>query len=149
MILDLPRRSDPPLCLFLRRTMSHRNDVDAYVSSLAPHVQDLVQPLRRLILETAPDIQETIEWKIPFYTYKGLLCYINPKKDHLSFGLCYGAELSNRQGMLEGDGKEVRLITVRSQKDLRKDALRQILHEAMILNEVKARSQKTNKRNRR
>ena len=114
-------------------------DVETYLEKLRPEIQELVRALREVILSASPGIQESIKWSIPFYTYKGLLCYINPAKNHVSLGFCRGAELSNTQALLTGNGKEVRHIIVRSTDDIRREKLSSVIHEAVILNEIKSK----------
>ena len=105
-----------------------------------PREQQLIlQQLRQLILEAAPHVEEAVKWKIPFYAYQGLLCYLNPLPKGVALGFCRGALLSNEQGLLQGNGKEVRLLVVNNSSSLPKAQIRQILQEALLLNETMQR----------
>ena len=95
--------------------------------------------LRELILDAAPHIQEDLKWKIPFYSYQGLLCYLNPQPGCVALGFCRGALLSNQQGLLQGDGKEVRLLKINCKTPILKEEIRELLQEAMLLNETMQR----------
>ena len=83
-------------------------------------------------------LEASIKWNIPFYSYKGMLCYLNPRKKYaLDIGFYRGIELSNKSGILEGDGKQVRLIRIKNKGDfLKKEiAIRDTVLEAALLNE--------------
>jgi hypothetical protein len=96
----------------------------------------ILQQLRQLILEAAPQVEEAIKWKIPFYCCQGLLCYLNPQPEGVVLGFCRGAQLSNDQGLLTGEGKEVRLLFLPSGSPLPLPEIRQLLQEAILLNET-------------
>lgn len=96
----------------------------------------LMEQLRHLILEAAPRIEECIKWKIPFYSCHGLLCYLNPQANGVVLGFCRGALLSNKQALLTGSGKEVRLLKIYSGSPLPITEIRQLLQEAILLNET-------------
>lgn len=99
----------------------------------------ILQQLRQLILDAAPQIEESIKWKIPFYSCQGLLCYLNPLPGGVALGFCRGALLSNEQGLLSGDGKEVRLLFLPTGSSLPLAEIRQLLQEAILLNETMQR----------
>ncbi|EMR03427.1 DUF1801 domain-containing protein [Cesiribacter andamanensis] len=99
----------------------------------------LMLQLRELILQAAPAIEESLKWKIPFYAHQGLLCYLNPTPGGICLGFCRGALLSNAGGLLTGEGKEVRLLHLTSDTPLPLDAIRQLLQEALLLNETMQR----------
>ncbi len=94
--------------------------------------------LRRMILDVGPHGQEKLSYKIPFFYFKGPLCYLNPTFDGLDIGFVRGKELSNEQGLLELKGRKfVKTIRLHSLAELseKEHAIRQILNEAAILNE--------------
>ena len=113
----------------------------AFIDRQQQEQRQLLHQLRQIILESAPHIEERIKWKIPFYSYQGLLCYLNlqAKGNGVVLGFCRGAMLSNEQRLLQGNGKEVRLVIFNDQDSLPKEEIRQLLQEAMLLNETMQR----------
>jgi hypothetical protein len=80
-------------------------------------------------------VGESIKYGIPFYTYHGLLCYLNPKRDYVDFGFCRGVQLSDEAGLLYGDNKEIRKVKVTQLTGPLVQSLRQLVQEALLVNE--------------
>ncbi len=49
-----------------------------------------LQQLRRIILETVPGAEETMQYNMPYYTYQGMLCAFASQKHYMSFYLLEG-----------------------------------------------------------
>ncbi|WP_128544434.1 DUF1801 domain-containing protein [Larkinella soli] len=113
--------------------------VEEYINRQTPENSRLLAELHRLILDTGPKIQQKIKWGIPFYTYKGDLCYLNPlRTPEGGIDLCFlrGFELADEQGVLEARGrKTVRSIAVRT-GSLDEKLIRELLHQAILLNQT-------------
>jgi uncharacterized protein YdeI (YjbR/CyaY-like superfamily) len=75
--------------------------VDAYINKSAAFAQPVLTHLRELVHKTVPDVEESIKWSMPFFTYKGQM-YGNLAafKQHCSFGL-FGAAMRDQ---LKKDG---------------------------------------------
>ncbi|MEM7055751.1 MAG: DUF1801 domain-containing protein [Bacteroidota bacterium] len=67
----------------------------------------------------------------------GQLCYLNLHKGAVKLGFCQGAFLANEQGLLAGEGKQVRYLSVKSSEDINQIALQALLQEAMLWNELR------------
>lgn len=111
----------------------------AFIDKHSEEQRLIMQEIRQLIIEAAPRIEESIKWKIPFYSYQGLLCYLNPRGTGVVLGFCKGALLSNEKGLLKGTGKEVRLLHIDNKHACPQAEIRQLLQEAMLLNETMQR----------
>ena len=74
-------------------------------------------------------------YSIPFYYRKSWICYLNPNKQAgLELVFTRGNELSNVQGLLDPKGrKQVSGIDCYDMKKIPFDGIREILHEAIIL----------------
>ena len=84
--------------------------VTALIESQPDAAKSILKKLRQIILNAAPHVEEAIKYKLPFYAYKGRLCYLNIRKQEVHLDICKGPFLSNEQGVSEGNGKEVRII---------------------------------------
>src|SRR5436305_12748389 len=108
---------------------------------LMPYPQEVAKSalaLRKLVLEEAPDVDEVIcrgyAVSIAFtYTKKwtDAFCHIAVYKGHVSLGFNRGAELPGAEGVLEGTGKLVRHLPVRTSADLDNPNLRRFLRAAL------------------
>jgi hypothetical protein len=103
--------------------------------------------VRRLLLNAHHFLQETlppfavcaIKWKIPFYTLHRNFCYLNRHPDHITLGFPNGYRLSVRPNILLGENenlKQVRYLEIRSVENLYSDIIQEILHEAIMLDEM-------------
>lgn len=62
--------------------------VDAYINKSAAFAQPILEHLREVVHKAVPDIEESIKWSMPFFTYKGqMFGNIAGFKQHCSFGL--------------------------------------------------------------
>jgi hypothetical protein len=109
--------------------------VDDFIAAQPPNSRLRLTALRKLILNAAPHVGESIKYGIPFYTYHGLLCYLNPKRDYVDFGFCRGVQLSDEAGLLYGDNKEIRKVKVTQLTGPLVQSLRQLVQEALLVNE--------------
>ena len=62
--------------------------VDTYIATSPPFARPILQHLRKLIHQGNPDVEETIKWHCPFFTYQGqLFSSIAAFKAHATFNL--------------------------------------------------------------
>ncbi len=59
--------------------------VDEYIAAAPKNVQTILQDLRKVIKEAAPDAEETISYKMPAFKQNGVLVYFAAFKDHIGF----------------------------------------------------------------
>ncbi len=79
-----------------------------------------------------------IRFKIPFYYGRSWICYLNPiKNEGIELAFLRGCELSNTQGLLESKGrKQVSGIELNSILDAPLEAILEVIHEAIMLDET-------------
>jgi len=112
-----------------------RQEVDQFVTSLASKNKKIVEQLRDIIRATIPEVVEEIKWGHPVYTYRGLLCYISPAKNYVSFGFFKGIKLSDPDDFLEGSGDKLRHIKITSPDEIMDNQFKQWIMQAAELNE--------------
>lgn len=125
----------------------------SYLAPYDPHVADLTLALRNLVLEEAPDAIESLSKgyavAIGFsFTGKPLkdgFCHIVTYPSHVNLGFNRGALLPDPHGVLEGSGKAIRHITIRSQGELDRPFLRRYLQAA--IEQIGGAAQPTSSRN--
>jgi uncharacterized protein YdeI (YjbR/CyaY-like superfamily) len=87
MTMHLGSVEDPTMSTTDRR-------IDRYIDKAAPFARPILAHLRRIVRAASPEIDETIKWGAPFFTYKGgPLCYMAAFKAHCSFGFWRGTLL--------------------------------------------------------
>ena len=102
------------------------------------HILELALALREVILEEAPDASESI---YQVYTValwfgfsgkmKDMFCYIATSADHVNLGFPRGTALPDPNQVLEGEGKTMRHIKFRSQRDVERPWVRRYIRAAM------------------
>jgi len=60
-------------------------NVDEYIASFPPDVQDILERIRLTIRNAAPQAQEAISYKIPTFRLNGALVYFAAFKKHIGF----------------------------------------------------------------
>ncbi|MFD0672171.1 iron chaperone [Cohnella sp. GCM10027633] len=61
------------------------SSIDDYISRFTPEVQDILQSIRRLIREAAPEATERIAYDMPGFALHGSLVYFAAFKKHIGF----------------------------------------------------------------
>lgn len=67
-------------------------------------------------------------------------CYVNAFTAHVNVGFFLGAELSDPHGLLEGSGKFMRHVKIRSEDEVDSAALARLIEDAYV--DMKARLRK-------
>lgn len=104
--------------------------IDEYIARQADFARPILEHLRRLVHEAAPEAEETIKWGMPHFTVGGrILSGMGAFKAHVTFGLGMGKEVLGETGA-KGDamGHFGRLTSI---ADLPEDAaLKDIIRSA-------------------
>lgn len=59
--------------------------IDEYIALFPPRIQVLLEQVRTIIRETAPNAQEAISYDIPTFTLRGHLVHFAAHKRHIGF----------------------------------------------------------------
>src|SRR5437660_871144 len=58
------------------------------------------------------------------------ICYISPAQSHVTLGFLFGAHLDNQHHLLQGIGKRARHIKIRTLKEAKNTALKELVKAA-------------------
>lgn len=110
---------------------------DEFLAAFPPQIQATAQRLRRLIMELAPNVTEAVYvgWHLLGYRLMDrkqgrYFCYIAPMHDQVRLGFEYGVLLTDKQGILQGAGKQVRYVSLRHDQELPIETLTGLIAEA-------------------
>jgi hypothetical protein len=90
--------------------MKAQTDVQKFLATYPPDVQDLARKLRKLVMEAVPGSVEMVDTsaKVIGYGfgagYKDLICTIMPSKGGVKLGVARGGDLPDPKQLLEGSG---------------------------------------------
>lgn len=59
--------------------------IDDYISQFPPEVQDILETLRKVIQESAPEAKEKISYQMPTFALHGNLVHFAAYKNHIGF----------------------------------------------------------------
>ena|SRR5438445_3859388 len=106
-------------------------EVDKFVAGVDPPLRPIVVALRKTVREAAPELREEIVMGIPTYSLRGFVCYIAPYSRHVNLGFHRGAQFPNPPSILEGTGKGLRHVKVRTPLEAQSLVLRSLLRTAI------------------
>jgi len=111
--------------------------IDRYVNK-SKKLSAVAKGVRALVKKNVPGCEEYVNpWKIPSFDLNGPLCFYMVAKEHVVFGFLRGAILHDPAKLLEGTGKFLRHVKLRSPADVRRPQVRALLKEAAELNRKK------------
>ena len=110
---------------------------EEFLSSFPLEIQALANELRALVKETTPNVKEAVYtgWKLIGYRVKqgkrdAYFCFIAPFPNRIMLGFEYGILLFDPNLRLEGEGSQVRYLTVREKGDVDPESFRAFIAEA-------------------
>lgn len=117
--------------------MPKKPSPEQFLTAFPPDVQTLANELRTLVKETVPKITEAVYpgWKLIGYRVKqgrrsAYFCFIVPFENRIMLGFEYGIQLFDPDLRLEGEGSQVRYLTVREKQDIEPEVFRAFIAEA-------------------
>lgn len=113
---------------------SYDKRIDAYIAKAAPFARPILTEVRERVHSACPDVEETLKWGHPSFTYHGILCGFAAFKEHATFGFWKAsAILGDRPGVVDtAMGSFGRLTDVKQLPSKREMA--KYIKEAMRLN---------------
>ena len=110
---------------------------EQFLSGFPPHIQKLAQRLRQIVTHTVPKATEAVYpgWKLIGYRVKdghrdAYFGFVAPLNDRVLLGFEYGVLLSDSHQLIEGEGKQVRHVTIQRPEDIRPAKLAALITEA-------------------
>jgi hypothetical protein len=99
--------------------------VNSYMEKQFFPQREICQKLREILLKTYPNIKEEMKWGVP--TYADGKCYIVALKDHVNLGFSLDSLPAEEQKRLQGAGKTMKHIELRSLKEIDEKRIAELL----------------------
>lgn len=71
--------------IILSDTKKNPITVEEYIQEFPKEVQEILQKIRAIVKEEAPEAQEKISYGMPTFSYKGVLVHFAAYKNHIGF----------------------------------------------------------------
>ena len=111
-----------------------RGWIAGYVKK-AGKLDGVANAVRALVKKTVKGGEEYVNpWKIPSFDSNGPLCCFMVGKEHVTFAFLRGAALPDPEKLLEGTGKGVRHVKLRSVADVNRPGVKRLIAAAAKLN---------------
>lgn len=127
------------------QSVSFKN-IHEFLFYLPDNELKIVEQLREMVFECIPDVKEKLSYNVPFYYRYSRICFIWPgsvqwgskPKEGVEFAFCKGYLLSDTSYLNIGNRKEMYNKTFYSLKEVDWETLRQLLYEAVVIDEEEA-----------
>jgi|SRR5436190_7401656 len=132
----------------ISKKLTDHEQVSEHISKLDPEFGKIIEAIRKIILSTDQQVGERIKWNNPSFYYTGEMKPFDPKeykreivvfnlyKGRIMLVFPGGAKIKDTSGLLEGDYKDGRRITIfKDMNDVKakKKALQKIIKEWLKL----------------
>ncbi len=116
--------------------MNSSERIDKQIAELADWRGQRVAQLRKLVLETDPDITEEWKWDTAVWSHHGLVCAVGTFKKAVKMNFFQGAALDDTQKLFNAglDAKKTRAIDFREGDAVNESALQDLIRAAIAYN---------------
>lgn len=131
---DAPRTVDKPW----QNPGASQLTVEQYVATKVPPPWRSVMAELRMVVKTAcPEAEECIKWGQPVFECDGPFAWMKAHGKYVNFGFWRGAELTDPDGILEGEGDRMRHVKIRDPEQVPAGKIDALIREAVALNREK------------
>lgn len=112
---------------------------EEFLVDFPPHIVEITQKLRTLIKSVVPNSIEGVRlgWRLIGYrTPNAYFGYIAPYSTHVALGFEWGVLMNDPDKRLEGSGKQVRVITIKSLDAIEPEAFSPMLIDSVQVAEM-------------
>jgi hypothetical protein len=104
-----------------------------------PDMDRLADAVRRVARTAGPDLKTEVKWGNPWFVGTDLILLVGAFTRHVGIEFWRGTSLRDPQGLLEGTGKNLRHVKVRTLAEAKSPALAALFREAIRLDAVEPR----------
>lgn len=101
--------------------------VTDYINNAPPAQQEVMNIIRKLIHQSLSGVTEEFKWNQPVFKLKKDFAYLKTAKAHVTFGFINFEKISDKKGKMEGTGKGMRHIKIKSASEIDPTELREWL----------------------
>ena len=94
------------------------NEVTKYIKEAPKEQEEIMAKIRELIHAKVPDVVEEFKWSRPVFKQQKDFAYLLANKKHVNFGFSQFEKIKNPTEKLEGTGKTMCHVKLRSPNDI-------------------------------
>ncbi|HZQ04986.1 MAG TPA: DUF1801 domain-containing protein [Anaerolineae bacterium] len=109
---------------------------EQFLSKYPPEMQAITNQLRALVTTVNPQAQEVLYARENHFGYSRTgkrideIAYLCPMKDYVRLGFYWGGQLPDPKSLLQGEGKRLRHIKIRTMQQANDPAVKKLLRAA-------------------
>src|SRR5215472_12327541 len=107
------------------------NPIEEFLSSYPDGVRSIIKELRNMVKDAMRGAHEFLYYDAVNYSVDdspiGRVCYISPTDSAVTFGFLSGTALPDPQHLLQGNGKHARHVRIKSVREARNPALKDLV----------------------
>lgn len=111
--------------------------VEEFILEQTQNIKPILYRVRELILSASPYIQEKMVYNIPFFYGKKRMFYLNPHKNGVELGFCYGYLMAEHDVLKSKNRSQVKTLSFYSPEDVQEETINPLIHEAILIDQVK------------
>jgi hypothetical protein len=116
--------------------MGKYKSVEDYVKDQDDWKGIIINQLRKILKDSAPNATEKIKWSQPVYEDEiGPFCFIRAHKNHVNIGFWRGAIMKDSEKILEGEGVKMRHIKIFKDSTINIEEISDFINQALHLNQ--------------
>lgn len=98
--------------------MKTNTQITDYIHNAPVAQKEIMEAIRQLIEENVPAAVEEFKWSRPVFKLNKELTYLKTAKAYVTLGFSKAEKLQDPQKRLEGTGKNMRHVKLKSMKDI-------------------------------
>lgn len=96
-------------------------EISRYINAATGEQKKIMELLRKIIHQAVPDVKEEFKWNRPVFRSSVDFTYFNTTKSYLTIGFFNFHALVDENKILEGSGKDMRHVKLKSVKDVNEE----------------------------
>jgi hypothetical protein len=104
-------------------------EVTNYIESAPEEHKAIMTKIRALLFSVVPDAEEEFKWSRPVYSHKKDFAYLVANKNHVNFGFSQFEKIKNPTDKLEGTGKTMRHVKLKTVADIDEQLFQEWIHD--------------------
>ena len=114
-----------------KKRMKTYASFDAYLADQPPRNKTIIRALRKFVKRVAPGLEESVKWGNGCWVGSdGPVAYVYSATGYVQLGFFRGSALKDPKRLLEGEGRCVRHVKVRSVPGIDEAAFAALLRQA-------------------
>jgi hypothetical protein len=98
--------------------------ITEYIEAAPAEQKQIMEALRKLIHDTVPGTNEEFKWSRPVFRTTKDFTYLKTAKAYVTLGFMEFQKLDDPQNKLEGTGKDMRHIKIKTMNDIDQELLK-------------------------